>query len=45
MITVNLLLLVLSFVAFAIAAVGISTRVNLLALGLALLVLSMLLHA
>lgn len=40
--TIDLVLYLLAFVAFALAAAGITTRVNLVALGLALLTLSLL---
>ncbi len=40
-VTVKRLLLVLSFLSFVLATIGVSASVNLIALGLALLVLSM----
>jgi len=42
MITLRLLLLVLAFISFAIAAFGVPSRVNLIAVGLALWVLTLL---
>lgn len=44
-ITLTTLLLVLAFICFILAAVGVSSRVNLVALGLALWVLTLLLGA
>jgi hypothetical protein len=43
MITIRLVLLILAFVAFVGAAIGIQSRVNLLGLGLALWVLTLIL--
>jgi len=44
MITINALLLLLAFICFILAALGVTSRVNLLGLGLALWVLSLLIR-